>query len=185
MKTLLIDMDSVICDLMTEWHRRYNRDYQDNLSVDKLKCWNSEKYVKPECGVKIYDYLEEPGLFLDLKPLPNAIEVLERLHKNYDILIVTSSVSNAFSDKERWVEKNLPFIGKYNLVFSHRKNMIAGDLLFDDAPHNLKAFTSTGRIAVAMDYPYNQDIDVPRVKNWLEFEEFVKTKSRREFYETC
>ncbi|GAA3324335.1 hypothetical protein GCM10020331_051790 [Ectobacillus funiculus] len=42
-KTLLIDMDSVICDLMSVWHERYNRDYQDNLTVDRLECWNSEK----------------------------------------------------------------------------------------------------------------------------------------------
>lgn len=166
-------MDSVICDLMSVWHERYNRDYQDDLTVDRLECWNSEKYVKPECGMKIYDYLKEPGLFLDLDPLPNAIEVLERLHGKYDILIVTSSVSNAFAEKELWIEKHLPFIGKHNLIFSHRKNMIVGDLLFDDAPHNLTAFSSTGRIAVAMDYPYNRELSVPRVKDWLEFEEFL------------
>ncbi|HZG72596.1 MAG TPA: hypothetical protein VEY51_13745 [Chondromyces sp.] len=185
MRTLLIDMDSVICDLMTKWHSRYNEDYDDNLTVERLKCWNSEKYVKPECGIKIYNYLNEPGLFLGLDPLPHAIEVLERLHGKYDILIVTSSVSTAFSEKERWVEKHLPFIGKHNLIFSHRKNMIIGDLLFDDAPHNLKEFSSTRRLAVAMDYPYNRDVNVPRVKGWLEFEQFLNTKAWSGFYETC
>ncbi|NRD77765.1 5'(3')-deoxyribonucleotidase [Bacillus sp. BRMEA1] len=173
MKTLLIDMDSVICDLMSEWHRRYNRDYNDNLSVVRLLCWDSEKYVKPECGKKIYDYLMEPGLFLGLKPLPNAIEVLERLNKRFDILIVTSSVSSAYEEKERWVGQNLPFLDRNNLIFAHRKNMIVGDLLFDDAPHNLLGFAATGRTAIAMDYPYNRDVDVPRVKNWLEFEAFI------------
>ncbi|MED1204126.1 5' nucleotidase, NT5C type [Heyndrickxia acidicola] len=177
MTTLLIDMDSVICDLMSVWHERYNRDYQDTLTVGKLKCWSSEKYVKPECGIKIYDYLKEPGLFLKLKALPNAIEVLERLKRDYDLLIVTSSLSSAYSEKEQWVEENLPFIGKENLIFSHRKNMIVGDLLFDDAPHNLKAFASTGRTAVAMDYPYNREVDVSRVRNWLEFEKFVKQEN--------
>lgn len=166
---------------MSEWHMRYNRDYQDNLSVERLKCWKSEKYVKPECGLKIYDYLEEPGLFLELQPLPDAIEVLTRLHKIYDILIVTSSVTNAFAEKEMWIEKYLPFIGKYNLIFSHRKNMIAGDLLFDDAPHNLIEFSSTGRVAVAMDYPYNRDVHVPRVGSWLEFEEFLKNEEWGKF----
>jgi 5'-nucleotidase len=185
MKTLLIDMDSVICDLMSEWHARYNNDYNDNLTVDRLKCWNSEKYVKPECGMKIYDYLKAPGLFTRLEPLPNAVEVLERLHNTYDILIVTSSVSNAFAEKEMWVEKYLPFIGKYNLIFSHRKDMIVGDLLFDDAPHNLKEFSSTKRLAVAMDYPYNKDINVPRVKNWLEFEELLKKETWEDFHATC
>lgn len=185
MRTLLIDMDSVICDLMSEWHHRYNRDYGDNLTVDRLKCWHSEKYVKPECGMKIYDYLKEPGLFLELNPLPHAVEVLERLHTKYDILIVTSSVSTAFAEKEMWVEKHLPFIGKYNLIFSHRKNMIVGDLLFDDAPHNLMEFSSSGRVAVAMDYAYNRDINVPRVKNWLEFEEFLTKEASEYIHATC
>jgi 5'-nucleotidase len=104
MKTLLIDMDSVICDLMTEWHSRYNNEYDDDLSVERLLCWNSEKYVKPECGLKIYNYLSEPGLFLGLKELPDAIDVLRRLSQKYEILIVTSSVSTAFMEKEQWVE---------------------------------------------------------------------------------
>lgn len=174
MQTLLIDMDSVICDLMTEWHGRYNRDYDDNLSVEDLKCWNSEKYVKAECGKKIYDYLDEPGLFLKLEPLPGAIDALQRLNERYEIFIVTTSRTYAFTDKEKWVEKHLPFIGKRNLIFTHRKDMIRGDILFDDAPHNLTAFQKTGRVALAMDYPYNRDVDVPRVKSWNEFEGWLE-----------
>ncbi|UFT98297.1 5'(3')-deoxyribonucleotidase [Radiobacillus kanasensis] len=187
MRTLLIDMDSVICDLMTEWHKRYNEDYKDNLHVGKLTSWKSEQFVKPECGKKIYDYLKEPGLFLRLKPLPNAIEVIDRLHKQFDILIVTSSVSTAFQEKEQWIEEYLPFIGKHNIIFSHRKNMVVGDLLFDDAPHNLEGFLSKGRLAVAMDYPYNQNISVPRVQNWLDFEQFVLSLDweKENVYETC
>lgn len=175
-KTLLIDMDSVIVDLMSEWHRRYNEDYGDDLSVERLQCWHSEKYVKPECGLKIYDYLDQPGLFLNLKPLPYAVEVLERLNQTYDILIVTSSGTHAYTEKEQWVAKHLPFIGRHNLIFAHRKDMIRGDLLFDDAPHNLRAFQATGRVAVAMDYGYNQDVDVPRVQSWPEFENWLSAR---------
>lgn len=178
MKTLLIDMDSVIVDLMTEWHNRYNRDYGDDLSVDRLQCWETEKYVKPECGIKIYDYLDEPGLFRHLKPLPHALEVLERLSRDYDILIVTSSRTGAYTEKELWVEEHLPFIGRHNLIFSHRKDMICGDVLFDDAPHNLEAFRATGRLAVAMDYPYNRTVDVPRVTSWPEFEAWLTAQKR-------
>jgi 5'-nucleotidase len=172
-KTLLIDMDSVIVDLMTEWFRRYNEEYQDTMTVERILCWQTEKYVKPECGKKIYDYLDAPGLFRSLQPLPHAVEVLERLAKSYELLIVTSSRTFAYTEKEQWVEEHLPFIGKENLIFAHRKDMIRGDLLFDDAPHNLEAFRATGRIAVAMDYPYNRSVDVPRVSGWLEFESFL------------
>ncbi|TCP55376.1 5'(3')-deoxyribonucleotidase [Tumebacillus sp. BK434] len=172
-KTLLIDMDSVIVDLMSEWFRRYNEQHGDDLTVERVGCWQTEKYVKPECGMKIYEYLDAPGLFRGLKPLPHALEVLERLAKLYDILIVTSSRTFAYTEKEQWVEEHLPFIGKGNLIFSHKKNMICGDLLFDDAPHNLEAFQATGRTSIAMDYPYNRSVDVPRVSGWLEFESFL------------
>ncbi|WP_078555484.1 5' nucleotidase, NT5C type [Bacillus alkalicellulosilyticus] len=175
-KTLLIDMDSVICDLMTEWHKRYNQEYNDDLSVEKLLCWDSEKYVKQKCGLKIYDFLDEPGLFLNLKPIENSIEVLQRLHTKFNIFIVTSSRTYAYTEKEQWVEKLLPFIGKNQLIFAHKKEMIRGDLLFDDAPHHLLAFTETNRLAIAMDYPYNRSVNVPRVSNWLEFEQFVNEK---------
>ena len=171
---ILVDMDSVIVDLMSEWHRRYNEDYGDDLTVDRLLTWETERYVKPECGLKIYDYLDEPGLFLNLRPLPGAIESLRRLHERFDIVIVTSSRMNAYAEKEQWVERHLPFIGRKNLIFAHRKELIRGEMLFDDAPHNLLAFQQTGRTAVAMDYPYNRHVPGPRVKNWNEFERLAE-----------
>ena len=170
-KTLCIDMDSVIVDLMSEWYQRYNADYRDNVTVERATDWDASKYVKPDCGVKIYEYLKQPGIFLNLSPLPHAINVISRLSKRFDILIVTSTPSsNAYQEKEEWVTRNLPFIGRENLIFAQRKNKICGDLLFDDAPHNLCSFLETGRPAVAMDYPYNRSVNCHRVSDWLEFE---------------
>ncbi|ASS77243.1 5'(3')-deoxyribonucleotidase [Tumebacillus algifaecis] len=166
-------MDSVIVDLMSEWFRRYNEEHDDDLTVERIMCWQTEKYVKPVCGKKIYEYLDAPGLFRGLQPLPDAVAVLERLAKAYDLLIVTSSRTFAYTEKEQWVAEHLPFLSKENLIFAHRKDMVRGDLLFDDAPHNLEAFAATGRLAVAMDYPYNRSVKVPRVSGWLEFESLL------------
>ncbi|MDI3327229.1 MAG: 5'(3')-deoxyribonucleotidase [Alicyclobacillaceae bacterium] len=173
MKTLLIDMDSVIVDLMSAWCKRYNDDWNDNLTPADILTWEWEKYVKPECGRKIYQYLDEPDMFLNLEPLPHAIEVLERLSRHFEILIVTSSRRGAMAQKDEWVSRHLPFIGRRNLIFAHRKDKVCGDLLFDDAPHNLEAFRRTGRLAVAMDYAYNRHVDCLRVSGWLDFEQLV------------
>ncbi len=54
------------------------------------------------------------------------------------------------------------------MVFTHRKELVRGDLLLDDAPHNLKAFARYG-IPVAMAYPYNAGVDCFRVADWREF----------------
>lgn len=168
--TLLIDMDSVIVDLMGKWFGAYNADYDDHLTVDQLTTWNSHELVKPACGAKIYDYLDRPGFYRDLKPLPHAIEVLQRLHECYEIYIVTASPVSALQDKAAWVEEHLPFIGVKKIIFAHDKDCVVGDLLFDDAPHNLQKYIDKGRLAVAMDYPYNKDLKCRRVSNWLEFE---------------
>lgn len=161
-------------DLMSAWFGLYNRDYDDDLTVERATCWDAKSYVKPACGEKIYEYLDQPGLFANLQPLPNAIAVLERLANRFDILIVTSPPSsNAYREKEEWIIRNLPFLGRHNLIFAHRKYKICGDLLFDDAPPNLQSFLDTGRVAVAMDYPYNRQIACPRVSGWLEFEQKV------------
>ncbi|BCJ86431.1 5' nucleotidase, NT5C type [Effusibacillus dendaii] len=173
-KILCIDMDSVLVDLMSEWHGRYNRDYQDDLTPERVLSWDAKSYVKPECGEKIYEYLKEPGLFSCLQPLPHAVEVMERLTQRFDVVIVTAPPSPiAYQEKEAWVAEHLPFLGRHNLIFAHRKDLISGDLLFDDAPPNLNAFMAAGRIAVAMDYPYNRNVNCPRVSGWLEFEQKV------------
>lgn len=171
--TLLIDMDSVIVNLTGKWLARYNADYGDQLTSADLHTWDTEKIVKPECGIRIFDYLHEPGFYADLLPLPGALETLERLNRRFDLAIVTSSPQQAFADKDRWVEQHLPFIGRERIIYAHQKHRICGDVLFDDAPHNLTAFRNTGRMAVAMDYLYNRGIDVPRVSGWAEFEQLM------------
>ena len=173
-KILLIDMDSVIVDLMTDWHTQYNQDYNDDITLERVTDWDAVSYVKPECGEKIYDYLHKPGLFAGLKPLPHAIEVLERLHRFHELLIVTASPSPvAYEEKERWINQHLPFIGSQNIIFAKRKERVCGDVLFDDAPHNLTNFMETGRTAIAMDYPYNRKVNCLRAANWLEFEQII------------
>jgi 5'-nucleotidase len=172
---LCIDMDSVIVDLMSEWYKKYNQDYNDNLTINRITTWRANEYVKEECGSKIYDYLNEEGLFLKLKPLPHSIEVINRLVEIYEVLIVTASPSKiAYQEKEEWILKHLSAIPRENIIFTHRKELIKGDLLFDDAPHNLLSFESKGGIAVAMDYPYNREVNCERVSSWLEFENKVQ-----------
>lgn len=68
----------------------------------------------------------------------------------------------------------LPLIPRENLIFTHRKELVRGNLLFDDSPNNLLQFKLKGGISVAMDYPYNREINCERVSSWLEFEDKVE-----------
>ena len=75
------------------------------------------------------------GFFLNLKPLPEAIEAVNLLRKDYDVYILTRpSYQNplCYTEKRLWVEKyfDLEFCRK--LIFCSDKTLIIGDILIDD-----------------------------------------------------
>ena len=78
-KILALDIDSVLADLMPVWVERYNIDYNDNLTVKKIKDWDMSRFVKPECGKKIFDYLNDPNLYDYVNPIENAWEGVNAL----------------------------------------------------------------------------------------------------------
>lgn len=174
---LIIDMDYVLADNMTPWLGAYNKEYNDNLSVEDIDTWALHDLTKPDCGEKIYDYIHEPGFFRYLKPLPNSLEVMEKLFKEgHEIIIATAvpkGATTGYYDKRMWVEEHLPFLDYQNVIASHKKHVISGGLMFDDGPHNLEAFEGK---TCAMDARWNKRVKTDfRVNNWLAFYEIVQS----------
>lgn len=168
---LLFDLDGICSDLARKWLETYNRDWQDQLTLDQIVEWEWHKFVKPECGKKIYHYLSRPGFFADLEPIPGCREVLESLAHRVELVVVTASPKEAMRDKVEWVRRHLPFVHRSNIVITYRKDLVRGDFMFDDAPRNLRHFQG---IRIMMDYPYNRDFhDCYRVHNWEGFAQLI------------
>jgi 5'-nucleotidase len=166
MARILLDMDGVLCDLIGKWFAIYNKEHHDHIDLSQMSEWEPHLYAKK--GKAIYHYLSQPGFFRDLSPIPGAIEgVKQLLNEGFDVVIVTAAKTGQ-RDKMQWVKEHLPFLDTRNVIFAHRKELVRGDVLFDDAPHNLVAFAPYG-IAVAMAYPYNQTYPGHRVRSWDEF----------------
>lgn len=166
MARILLDMDGVLCNLIAKWFAVYNEEYGDQIHVDALDEWGPHRIAR--AGKAVYKYLAQPGFFRDLEPIDGAINgVRALLNRGHDVVIVTAA-RRGHRDKLEWIAENLPFLPRDNVVFTHRKELVRGDLLFDDAPHNLEAFARYG-IPVAMAYRYNAGVDCARVANWREF----------------
>lgn len=176
---LLIDMDEVLANTNKEWLNRYNEDYKDNKVPEDMKSWNHHKWIKPECGKKIYKYLLDKGFFLSLEPIEGAIDGMNYLLscEDLDVLIVTASPVEseyAVEDKKKWIRKYLPNFDLINFLPFKRKTIIEADLMFDDGPHNLKDFKGTSVMFLKewnkMDAEGSADVVV---SNWSQFIELI------------
>jgi len=171
-KRIAVDQDNVIADLVAEWVRRYNYDYNDNLTPDKINVWNWSHLCKPECGKKIYDYMDDPELFLNLPVIEGSQEVLKELSYTYDIYICTSpfNISNV-EPKHEWLLKHFSFLDQNKFVFTRDKSILAAEYLIDDKPANLEGFQGT---KILFDAPHNRDENrFYRVNNWLEVKDIL------------
>lgn len=181
MARLLIDLDDTITDHLGKLLHTLTIRFQKPFSMDDLKTW-----CVWEClGIPDRDVKQiwlTPGFFLDVKPLPGALQALTRLHAvGHDILIVTASPPIALVDKERWLAEHLPWFSHENLIACHRKELIPGDVMFDDGPHNLEKWKAAhpGGVAICMDRPYNRHVKgVIRVSSWAEFERCLPDRIR-------
>ncbi len=143
---LVIDMDEVIVDFITPLINKYNELYLNNLTINDIKEWK----LDPDL-IKIYK--NTPEFFLSLPPLKDAIESLEILKKEHEIIIATnpSNSGNIAQQKIVWIKQNLPeFID--NLCLLSRKDLLQGDIIIDDYINNVAFFNGYG---IIVNKPWN------------------------------
>jgi 5'(3')-deoxyribonucleotidase len=167
-----IDLDMVLNTLNCKWVRQYNETYNDNLTLEDIKSWGIEEYVKPECGMDIFKILAIPGFFKDLEVQPNSQEIVEWLQENYEIYVLSASHYAVCGDKGSWLQEKFPFIPYHNIIFCHNKSLVHLDYLIDDYGKNLETFTGQGLL---FDSHHNQaENRFPRMKDWLEVKEYFE-----------
>lgn len=162
-KVIALDVDDVCADLITEWIRRYNIEWGDNLLPENITQWELEKCVKPECGRRIFEILHEPDLYEYVCPMPGARSaVYELLGRGHRVVYVTACVQGTMDRKLQWL-LDWDFLTKKNyrtdFIVAGDKSLIMADYLFDDRPLNVETF-KWGR-GVLVERPHNQSCKWP------------------------
>lgn len=163
-KSIGIDLDGVLNNMHEEWINRYNKDYDDNLTIDDIKGWGIQEYVKPECGDKMLDYVFQEGFFNSLKPQKHSVEVTRELMKHYEVYIVTATHPEQFEEKYKWLQRYFAHIPLDRIVVAQDKTVVNVDLLIDDAAHNITTFPNK---VLVYDYEWNRHLkSYERVYGW-------------------
>lgn len=139
-----VDVDDVCADLLTAWLARYNRTWNDSLTVDQVTEWNITKFVK--CGARIFDLLD-PSVYEEVKPLPGALETVNRLRAIGRVVFITTGNGDA---KLAWLlrhgflpQSSSPFVHP-DFFVAYDKTLVRADFLFDDHVKNVESFPGFG-----------------------------------------
>lgn len=177
---ILVDMDGTVCDFVKVVLNKYNERYNDNLTHEDITAYGMHEVVKEECGRNIYKIYHEKGTFVNCPLLPGAKESIEGfLNAGHQVIFVTKPVDfslHCLPEKQIWVDKHFPRIGRDNIVFTSSKHLVRGDILIDDHGYNLYTFDGA---KVLIDQPWNQDVNdarygIDRVYSWKDIVSYVE-----------
>lgn len=115
---IYIDLDGTVCDLKGAVikYRERNSDAIENTNYKYP--WSIS------------------GFFLDLDPLPLAIESVNFLNKNHDVWFLSRPSfknTNSYTEKAEWVKKHFGYEMQKKLILCGDKSLLKGEVLIDDA----------------------------------------------------
>lgn len=164
---IALDMDEVLCDLLTPWLKWINKQTGEDLTHDKIISFRMADHTK--LGINADLFIQTPAPFLKLKPIKGAIKGVRYLiSKGYKIKIVSAAHSNVTTAKTNWLKDHLPEIQKEDIFFRYNKFTVDADVLIDDHIRNLEAWPTR---SICFDRPYNKAWQGERVKSWEEIKE--------------
>lgn len=170
--TILVDMDDTIEMLLAAWIREANRRYSRNVQYDDVKEWDVSKSYPGLTRKQIYDIVLENEFWQTVEPMPGAAEALEHMMRaGHELFIVTATDYKAVPAKMGdLLFRYFPFLSWDQVIITSKKQLIKGDVLIDDGPHNLQG----GEFQkILMDAPHNREFDAEangmiRVHSWDE-----------------
>ena len=163
------DIDGVVANLMEAWLARYNRDYNDKLTKGMILSWGIDMYVKPECGLKIFQYIEDPAIYDEVWPEPAALRgVMSLREAGHRVVFVTSSTAGASGAKLRWLRRwrflDESYKSLVDYVEAADKSLVRADVMIDDYFKNLEGFQGKGYL---FRQPWNAGVGWPyHIMSW-------------------
>ena len=166
---VLLDLDDILNKFVPYLLETYNKMSGDNLTEEEVTDWEIPKFVLPEWKDRIFskEITWRDGFFFDVPIQDGAVDFVNKLMEWSDVYIVSACYFATVPDKANWIMKHFPLFDIRRFIPCYDKKMIKGDVLLDDAPHNL---VSGDYLKVMMNKPHNRHIETntnPFSKNYV------------------
>lgn len=168
--TVLVDMDDTLENLCEAWVSFLNEQYGLTVTTNDITDWDITKAFPTLTKKQVFAPLDDANMWERVKPLPKACETIRKLREEgHTVYVVTASNPKSVPIKlEKVLFKYFPFFTYHDVIITSRKQLIRGDVLVDDAPHNLDGGAYK---RILMSAPHNRcfnekDIQAVRAANW-------------------
>jgi len=176
-KIIALDIDGVVADLHSPWVGRYNSDWNDVLKVSDINDWYIHQFCKPECGKRIYEYIEDPTIYDETFPIVGSLITINALRESrpdFRFIYVTNSTRGTMGRKYDWLLQHGFLSDLDDYVEMKDKSLVRADALLDDYQGNIIKFHGEKFL---FDSPWNKDFhhsSVIRVFNWMDASVMIK-----------
>jgi len=163
-KTLAIDLDSVLADVVVTWVNEYNILKNSDIAKEDIVAWDIHTLL-PITEIESNSIFSDVWIhrWKDIPPTQNNIgKIIEKLKtENYRISILTRRDRKTIPYVYNWLEsKNIDCDDLIYIFDSTPKSIYPFDILIDDAPHNLAGIKFPKK-AILFDQPWNRNFDWP------------------------
>lgn len=169
---ILVDMDGVLADHENKLIQRYRERFPDAPypRLEDRTTWELTDGYPADKHDAVWEIFSGEGFFADLDPMPGAIEAFRDMAADgHDLVICSAPLVRSRwceSEKRHWIEQHLGTGTARDLVLTHDKTLVQGDVLIDDKPAIVGRRIPTWR-HVLVDQGYNRDVELPRIaRDW-------------------
>jgi 5'(3')-deoxyribonucleotidase len=176
-RTVAIDVDSVLADVMLVWSDEYSKKNGKSVSKKDIIAWDIPT-ILPITPDQVYEYFSHVWKFRwrEIPPTePNIGEVTKRIHrKGYRISILTKRERPTAAYVARWLDLHKIYADELLFIYDAvPKANYPFDVLIDDAPKNLVDVIPP-KSAILFNQPWNKDFEWPvRVNSLSEAEQLL------------
>lgn len=179
-----LDFDEVTAELMSHFHEHHYEKTGEVYSIDQYKTYNMWEVwgVSKEESVKMMNNFHNSYPIEKIKPLPKAIESINKLMKENKLVIITARPVEYNHKISAWIKLHFPN-NKLNIInsgdFGNKNspskleiiNKIGATIMIEDSSHNALECAQSGINVILFDKPWNQGTyhkNISRVHNWSE-----------------
>ncbi len=149
-----LDVDDVLYECNSYALNLLKEKYGDDpaLELNHIKAWDALGDISDER----LQYFSSPEFVMNQPMFPGAQKFVRDLCKIADVFFVTSVPAECMSARAKRLKEDFPEVPAGNTLIGTRKDIVALDILLDDASHNISS--SQASYPVLMRRPWNTSL---------------------------